>query len=390
MNDLQKMKKIKFSVKYIFIFIFITPLFLWVLWLFKSSEKVNIFIMNKTSDNKTSESIAFKWFLTNKKYKKTNGQFYSLKNDFLGAHTKDKNKFNLNDISTFSEKELDSIVDFYHLVYYIDTYGVTRNKCAENDSDDYYSMNCYGGLDKNDHLFLKKMKEENKLIITEFNFFAPPTTNENRMRLENLFGLKWTNWLGKYFNSLDTTDNSELPEWIVRLYKKQHNNQWPFKNAGIVFVHTNEILVVLEHTTDLVCESPVVTTAINEREKFNIPDKINYLHWFDIMSTTDSNNHAVSLFEIKTTPRGDSILAFYKIPGVFPAVYENNNELFYYFCGDFSDISSDLYLSRFKFIPEIKKSIYKTNSLKRKESFYWHYYFPFIQKIMNNYLNKIS
>jgi hypothetical protein len=108
------------------------------------------------------------------------------------------------------------------------------------------------------------------------------------------------------------------------------------------------------------------------------------------MSTSVKNNHAISSFQIKTTPKGDSLLKHHKIPSVFPGVIENMDERFYYFCGNFADISAELYLSKFKFIPEIKKRMYPKESFSCKQSFYWHYYYPIIQKIVSNYCDKMD
>lgn len=349
---------------------------------------MNVFVMNKTFNSENSESAAFKWLLTHNKYKKSDRHFYSSRNDFYGIKKIDHTHHQMHDISTMNESQLDSLSDYYDIAYYMDTYGIIQEKKKAKELPKSFVLSKNGGFDLNDIAFLKKMKEKKKLIITEYNLLAPPTSKENRILIENLFGLKWTQWIGSYFSSLDTTNNKELPEWIVQLYKNQHNNQWPFRNAGIVFVHSNQTVVVLENNIDIINESPVLTTFTGEQRRWNLPEKINYLQWFDIMETSDTNNHVISTFQIKTTNKGDSLLSVYRIPPNFPGVIETNNERFYYFCGNFADISEELYLSNLKFIPEIKKMIYPKNSFRSKQSFYWHYYYPIIKKILNNYYQK--
>ena len=108
----------------------------------------------------------------------------------------------------------------------------------------------YGGMSRQDLYLLQQMRANHKLIITEFNCLASPTSPAVRSGYEISFGIKWTGWIGRYFNSFDTTKNKELPSWLVKNYKNQHKGAWPFLKSGIAFVNSDDKVVILENETD--------------------------------------------------------------------------------------------------------------------------------------------
>ena len=61
------------------------------------------------------------------------------------------------------------------LVYFADTYGVFFNDWYRGIIKARKSRKLYGGLNNNDFLLIKEMKDRNKLIIMEYNSFDYPT-----------------------------------------------------------------------------------------------------------------------------------------------------------------------------------------------------------------------
>ena len=59
-------------------------------------------------------------------------------------------------------------------VYFTDTYGVFFNDWFRGINKSRKSRKIYGGLNNNDFLLLKEMKDRNKLIIMEYNSFDYP------------------------------------------------------------------------------------------------------------------------------------------------------------------------------------------------------------------------
>ena len=366
------------------------PLILWLLWIIKPAYKANILILDKTVLTKIGlEHRAFDWVLQHRKYFKPNGDSYSPDRDYLGFFPLKNDSFLIKDLSKLTEKQIDSLSNSTDMTYFTDSYGIYNNEWYRKQNVSEHSEKVYGGLDKNDVLFLQKMKEKKKLIMAEFNFFATPTSTSVRIEAENLLGLKWSGWTGRYFEQLDTIKNPELPKWVIRLYKEQHQNKWPFTKPGIVFVHSDETIAILEKETDLKREVPIVKSFKYGVEKFNIPKEIRYPYWFDITLSTDTSNRIISYYELYSNERGDSILHYHNIPKIFPAAFENIvSSPYYYFCGDFTDSPIRKTLNEVIGMEYIKMFVLNESDLNDRTPFFWRYYLPMTTKILDNYFRK--
>jgi len=366
------------------------PLILWLLWIVKPSYKANVLVVDKTVLTKYGlEHRAFDWVLQHRKYFKPNGDSYSPEHDYLGFFPLENDSFSIKDLSKLTEKQIDSLSNSTDITYFTDTYGIYDNEWYRKKDIGEHSEKVYGGLDKNDVLFLKKMKEKKKLILAEFNFFATPTSITERVEVENLLGLKWSGWTGRYFEQLDTIKNPELPKWVIRLYKSQHKNKWPFTKPGIVFVHSDETIAILEKETDLSYEVPIVKSFNYGIKKFNIPKQIRYPYWFDITLSTDTNNRVLSYYELLPNERGDSILHHHNIPKIFPAAFENiKDSPYYYFCGDFTDSPIHRTFDELIGMEYLKMFVLNESDLNDRTPFFWRYYLPLTTKILDNYFRK--
>lgn len=367
--------------------IILFPMFMWLGWVFRSKKPLKILIVDKTVITKEAiEHRAFIWLLTHNKYVKENREFYSASEDYFGAFPQENNKYKIKDLRVFSEKQIDSLSNYYQMLYYADTYGIHPGDGLNEDQKGADKI--YSGLDENDFLLLKKMKEKKKLIIAEFNFFANPTTESVRKKTEDLFHLKWTGWTGRFFSSLDSTGNSELPDWVIKLYVARHHKKWNFLNSGIVLVNQDGDIAVLENETHLNTNMPVVSTDEYGRDKYDLPSKINYSYWFDITLSTDPTNKVISSYTLDVNARGDSVLKHHGIPKTFPAVIEHlDNYKFYYFCGDFGDAPVSNRFVNFKGIRCFEKMFL---SDRNRLKFYWRFYYPMLKNILDEYYKTIK
>jgi len=366
------------------------PLILWLLWIVKPSYKANVLVVDKTVLTKYGlEHRVFDWVLQHRKYFKPNGDSYSPEHDYLGFYPFENDSFSIKDLSKLTEKQIDSLSSSADMTYFTDTYGIYDNEWYRKKDIGEHSKKVYGGLDKNDVLFLKKMKEKKKLILAEFNFFATPTPITERVEAENLLGLRWSGWTGRYFEQLDTIKNPELPKWVIRLYKNQHKNKWPFTKPGIVFVHSDETIAILEKETDLRYEVPIIKSFNYGIKKFNIPKEIRYPYWFDITLSTDTSNRVLSYYELSPNKSGDSILHHHNIPKIFPAAFENiKDSPYYYFCGDFTDSPIHRTFDELIGMEYLKMFVLNESDLNDRTPFFWRYYLPLTTKILDNYFRK--
>jgi hypothetical protein len=229
------------------------------------------------------------------------------------------------------------------------------------------------------------MKKRNKLIITEFNFYNAPTNPLIQEKLETLFNIYWSGWTGKYFSSLDSAKNI-IPKWIIKLYKEQNNNVWPYNNGGLVLVHKFGSIAILENSTHINNGLQIITKD-SICKQYNLPKKIKYTNWFDI-SYSGEQNEILANFEIKTNSKGDSILRKYNLNSCFPAIIQHKDDYsFYYFAGDFADNPVSLNSAEFKGLNKIYPHLIRKNS---KRKFFWEYYNPLISKILDDYYEKLN
>jgi len=377
--------------KIIFILIILIPIWSWLWWFFDSTQPMNMLTLDKTvPTDYRNEHRSFNWIQTHYKYvRRDNKELYSNFEDYYGFFPlkplEDK-KYAIHDLDTLDFSQLDSMADALDMVYYTDQYGVYYNEWYLDTLETEHSPKIYGGMSNNDFILLSKMKDRKKLILTEFNLIASPTPYNVRKKTEKTFGIEWSGWTGRYFDLLDTIKNPELPRWVIRLYTEQHNGDWPFTMSGIVFVHLDERIAILEKKTDLDVEVPFIYTSEYGQKKYKVPGKIHYPYWLDIMYSSQINK-VVATYKIKPNDRGDSILKHYGIPSEFPAFIEHDEKdyKFYYFCGDFSDNPITLYSSYFRGISAINRFFYKNTVYNERTKFFWKYYKPIVSKIIINY-----
>lgn len=231
----------------------------------------------------------------------------------------------------------------------------------------------------------EELKKEKKLIVAEFNCIGSPTKTIIRNRFEELFHLKWTGWIGRYFDNL-SVNNTDIPRWLINNYKTQHQNKWEFKKSGIAFVNETDQVEILEEGKDLVTTIPTIHTNQDQMKRFGIPETVVYPYWFDIMQIDNTINVPVSLYHIETTASGDKIMKDNGILKTFPAIIEHNADdyKFYYFAGDFADNKISKKLTQYEGVPFIKSMLSLFHS-EGRENFYWNYYYPIMSRIMKDY-----
>lgn len=335
-----------------------------------------------TSDGQ--EHISLTWILNHERLTKTSKKRYSISHDYFGFFPQDHEKFRLKGLERFSTSQLEQLSDDADLTYFTDTYGIYKKEWYNEHNNERSSGILYGGLSSKDLDYLALMKAKRKLIITEFNTIGSPTTAENRNRFEKMFGLHWTGWTARYFDSLDTLKNTELPKWLINNYKHANANKWAFKRAGIAFVSEQDQVVILEDTTHLTNDIPMIVSSKYGVEKYGLPEKIKYPFWFDVIVPDHQSVQNVSNFEISTNAKGKAELKKYGIPFSFPAVLEHkgNDYGFYYFSGDFCDNPISMTTSYFKGIELFKFFLYDTEDSMERKSFFWNFYRPLITKIL--------
>ncbi len=367
--------------------VLLLPLWMWLAWLATPKKKLVVAIIDKTVlTQKGQEHVSFTWLLNHQRYTKTSADLYKTDNDYFGFFPFQDEKFRIKGLERFSPDMIEKLSNDADMVYFTDTYGMYKNEWYTKKKEVEYGK-IYGGMSEQDIDLLRKMKAKHKLIIAEFNTIGSPTTEQVRTDFQNLFGLKWTGWIGRYFPSLDTSVNFDLPKWLIENYKKNHHGQWPFQHAGIAFISNADQVVILEEGKHLTDALPFIKTSAEMQKQYGLPETGRYSFWFDIMQTDPAINKTIAEFSLAVSPEGEKELKRNNIPTKFPAVLKSVHaaDPFYYFSGDFCDNPISIYSSYFKGIRYFKNFFYNSVDLTDRRQFFWDFYLPLMSQITDDY-----
>jgi hypothetical protein len=382
------MKKTLLIVVIILAVIIALPVINLVRWTFQTKKPLDIILVDKTVPTLEREKHkSFNWILNNERFvKKANKSSYSYIKDYYGFSPQrplrekqwDRNDYRLTDLIKLAENN--------DAIYITDTYGVFFNDWYKGINKSRKSRKLYGGLNNNDFLLIKEMKDRNKLIIMEYNTFDYPTAQFESVRTQEKLGIAFSGWTGKYFQSLDTT-STDFPIWMTAMYRKQFRKPWTFTKPGIVILREKDI-IVLEEGIHLKKAMPQIVTDTLYCSKYGVLKSVAFDNWFDIIDPLANN--VISKFHFETTALGDTLLRSNDLDNEFPAVVQDavGNRV-YYFSGDFANADISMWTSRFKGIDKLKGILYSEKPEDTRR-FFWLYYKPLINGIFTDYYNSIN
>lgn len=371
MKKRKTLKIVCATIVVIFIIIF-SP---FIIWRFKSSKNLNVIIINKTVPNNTyREHKGFMWILNNLKVKngtlKTSFQYDK---DYYGFFPLPNEKYNI--------KELPENVGNPNLIYITDTYGVYKEDFYKNIVIGNRSQIIYGGVKEKEVEQIKNTLNNNT-IVGEFNTLASPTGVKARNQLEDIFGLKWNGWIGRYFSDL-SKENTEIPNWMKENYAIQHGEKWNFKGAGIVLINSEDTIIVLRKDIELGKGLNKINFTQKAEEEFQVKNNLNYYYWFEI-TNSDKDTEVIAKYKLDITKEGQKLMDKYKLPSEFPAIIRKTGSYTsYYFAGDFADSNSTpkfYSASGIQFLNKITTFDEDAN----QNYFYWNVYYPLIKNIIKN------
>lgn len=389
------MKKRQIILLILILLVVFIPLGMWLYWYLKPGKEFKVLVVDKTVLNtKVQEHMSLFWILKQQKYLKDNEQQYDPNIDYFGFYPDDLGGYDIKDFNDYDTSQLDSLVSYYDMVYYTDMYGMYVAEWWDAYPDAApkgwkfmdpaeRSRLIYGRLTGKELYVLEKMRDHKKPVLTEFNIIALPTHRKERTDFEEVFDIKWTKWVGRFFAELDTARTNDLPPWLIRNYIDQYGH-WPFKKSGIAFVRSDDRVVVLEEGDHLRYNVPLIRTPEHEAERYGIPEEIKYSFWFEI-DEYSKPNVAISHFNIITNTKGDSVLNVFNIPNRFPAVLRGEGDYpFYYYCADFCDNPITMFSSQFQNSQAFSSFTYR-NQAQERMSFFWKLYRPMTTEILREY-----
>jgi hypothetical protein len=355
-----------------------------ITWSLRDKKKLNIYILDKTVtrfDRPEHKSLV--WLLNYERFVGPDGKTYKVDEDYYGFFPIDFEQ-ELFDFKSIRINEVDAYADAYDAVYYTDCYGVFSFEWYKGKTKTTHSQKVYGGLNQNDFLLLKKMKEGNKLVIGEYNMFSTPTNALLRSKAESLFDITWTGWSGKSFRTLNASEMDGPPEWMPKLYESQHLNAWPQDKSGVVLVSNDGLIELLVLGEDLRSLFPVIGTTPEYASKLGVTGSVEYDQWFEFI-TPGGNTVVPSTFSLDVSPEGKKILEKISLQSQFPAVVRATPGGFtFYFAGDFAENDVKMFTSRMAGGKWLNKLL-TDNAKPVNSKFFNGYYQPLMRSILNEY-----
>jgi hypothetical protein len=364
--------KIVCSTLAVTLIILVSP---FIIWKAKPSKILNVLIIDKTVPDTTyREHKGFMWILNNLKIK--NG-------DSNTTFKYDKNYYGFFPLPNekYMTKELPEELGKPNLIYLTDTYGVYKDDFYKKDVQGNRSGMIYGGTKGQEVDSIKNALNSNT-IIGEFNTLASPTDSKAREELQSIFGLKWNEWIGRYFSDL-SKENIEIPNWMKENYAMQYGEKWNFKGTGIVLVNSDDAIIVLRSNVELGKGLNKINFKDSAKNEFQVKNNLKYYYWFEI-TKADKNAEVLASYKLDVTKEGQEILNKYNLPTEFPAIVRKKGVYTsYYFAGDFADSNSTPKVYNvfgIQFLNKITTFDEDTN----QNYFYWNVYYPLIKNIVKN------
>lgn len=361
------------------------PLVSFAIWSLVPSAPLGVVVLDKTVPNRQyQEHQSLHWLLNNLKYTKQDGSRYDVEKDFYGFFPGGEGHFEIHDFEKTNLAQKEQLVKENHLFYFADTYGVYEND-LKSPVLQSPSKKIYGGMAQADLDVLRLALEAEKDVVIEFNTIASPTTKSIRTGFENLAEIKWTGWITRYFDELDTALNSEIPDWLVKGYLKQHKEGWGFSGGGMVFLHEDGQIEVLLHGDHFQHDVPKILTMPEHQRQFGVPEIVNYPYWIDIMLVS-RDYEVVSYYDLKPTDQGLEILREWGIPRYFPAVVvkSNGKGKIYYFAGDYVDNPVDAQSYKYFGVAKLWRMFLTAEDISQRNSFFWNFYYPLMASILED------
>jgi hypothetical protein len=383
------MKKSVITLIVILVVLLALPIYSFIKWSIQPKRPISVLVLDKTVPSlERNQHRSLFTLMTQHRFVNKENKGYSFRKDYFGFFPLKPLRNKQYNVERIRLTDILQYADSYDGAYYADTYGVYFNDWYKGISKGRRSRMIYGGLNNNDYLLLKEMNDRHKLIIAEYNILGYPTAGLERNKTEEIFKVRWTEWTGKYFFSLDTIKSPDIPKWILENYREQYRQPWDFHKSGIVFVSDGGKVVVLENETHLDFDIPYIYTSSQAMKDYGLPYKVAYSNWFNIVES--AQNDILSYFKIHVNELGDSIMQAHFIPTMFPAVLKSSDEHnYYFFAGDFANNPVKNITGYFKNFKNL--NLYRlSNEKKSTRKFYYEYYDPLMNNIYSKYLEKVK
>lgn len=269
------------------------------------------------------------------------------------------------------------------ILFIADTYGVYSQDLAEAkrvQAPDY-SRRYLGGIQPDEASAIEAFAAAGGTVIGEFNTFATPTLRPVRARMEQLFGMHWLSWAGRYFEDLGHA--TEVPAWAHRKWKAQTGKNWDFKGPGWLVDHEDSgKILVLRLGTEVNSQGLRIFKRGEHPLSQGVDTDIPFYFWFDVHQPLPGTE-VLAEFEMDLTSEGRKLWQEAGLPARFPALsVKASPSLRVYLAGDASD--TDLALGPVSLAGRQRfESLWRFKHFQKTQAaFFWELYLPLLENIL--------
>ncbi len=345
-----------------------------ILWFIAPYHQLDVWVVDKTVPYPDfREHAGLFWLLDNNKIAKPGTRIlYDMRSDYYGFYPISKNEWRTIPMPVTSKKP--------DLIYIADTYGVYRDDYMQKRLQGEGSTLLYGGLNNQDYATLQGALGGGNTLIAEFNTAASPTNSRDRELFSRLIGLKWSGWIGNFYENL--ARDGGVPNWVVLNWESMSKIPWNFFGSGLVLFDDTGKVEVLSQSEDLGRSAMKIIFDTPWDRTIGVHKPISYRYWFEWISA-DKLVEEVAHYKLDLTPSGKQKLDALGLPDTFPAIVRFKNEQFtsWYFAGDFADLQFSGTTYAMRGIQTIKR-LFADDTVDNNSYFFWKVYAPLMDFIL--------
>ncbi len=375
----RKNPKLKQSSVFLVILAILSLAFLpMMIWHTQESTPLNIWILDNTvPDLSYREHSGLMWTLNHFKVTPQNVNYFKYNREYYGFFPRADKSYTI--------KDLIYAPDYPDMIYLADSYGVYQQEFMTKKPRGDRSPLIYGGLSPIDMFRVREFLRNGTLVVGEFNTFATPTSLEIRHQLEEILGVRWKEWMGRYFQDLKR--DKEVTRWMVRNYEAQYKRPWNFEGPGYVLTSNWDEIVVLEAGIDVGNDECRFIVRNEYVDEFKMAKVIPYYYWFDFVQPMEGTE-TIADFYLDLTDKGKAKLAAIGLSDVFPAImrHKHPDYLSYYLSGDFADHTAVPRWWNYAGLSSVRKTM-AMHIKGEANAFFWRGYTPFMKKILSDLRN---
>ena len=315
------------------------------------------------------------WVLNHEKYVPPAGRRWTTLGSHVGYHPDDRDR-----PTTLEGTDLRR-TDW---IYLTDAYGVYEDDLKEialQRAHMDYSTKVFGGLSLGDAQAIAAHSARGKHTFLEFNALEEPTSPEARTLLQDLFGVEWTGWTGRFF--LDLRDTTDVPHWLPRQHRALTGLDSLPEGAALALIHRDGRLVLITGFLPREIAPHVELTPLGSRVLPAARGGARYFYWFPVLQVRDGTERLADLV-MPSAPAIDSTLAANGIPARLPLLTRRTDGGAHrlYLAGDFADTDFDPGVYAFKWLGWIRARAEDNPVRYDGVNAFWQFYVPAVRTLL--------